>query len=238
MTEQIVKPTHLRFKDLTGRIFGKLTADEYAGRGRGGESRWRCRCECGMSTIATSRNLLNGHSRSCGCARKEALKKVSITHGKSQSKEYGIWNAMKNRCYNNRVDRYQKYGGRGIAVCDRWLESFENFYADMGPRPTPKHSIDRINNDGNYEPGNCRWATDSEQRRNKTSTVHVTVNGTTKTIAEWAVHHGIKAGTIRERIKRGWSMETALSKNDNRYKDMTIAGAAGVAAKFLGAKSE
>ncbi|HEY9737554.1 MAG TPA: hypothetical protein V6D06_14770 [Trichocoleus sp.] len=117
---------------------------------------------------------------------------------------------MKSRCHNPNNAAYDRYGGRGIVVCDRWRESFENFYADMGPRPSEQHSIDRINNDGNYEPGNCRWATDKQQSRNTRRNRLLTYNGETLFLDEWAERLSISKHTLQTRLWRGWSVEEAF----------------------------
>jgi hypothetical protein len=119
---------------------------------------------------------------------------------------------MRNRCGNPNVPCYARYGGRGIKVCDRWLESFENFYADMGPRPSSKHSIDRIDNDGNYEPNNCRWVTKGIQNRNTSKNVWLTLNGTTRCIADWAPRVGLSPKQIEHRVKLGWPDERILTE--------------------------
>ena len=122
--------------------------------------RWVCKCDCGNRVELTDRVILGGKTKSCGCDHHWK------THGQSDTVEYQTWRSMLKRCENPKYHNYRLYGGRGVKVCERWHQ-FENFFADMGPRPSDKHSIDRINNDGNYEPGNCRWATWSEQRLNQ-----------------------------------------------------------------------
>jgi hypothetical protein len=128
----------------------------------------------------------------------------------SDTTEYRIWRHMLNRCYREADTDYHRWGGRGITVCDRWRYSFEMFFADMGERPSPKHSIDRMNNDGNYEPSNCRWATSSEQCRNRSSNVRVEHDGQSRTIIEWSEETGLSYMTIYKRLKRGITPDGGL----------------------------
>ncbi len=136
------------------------------------------------------------------CSQSCAVKK----HGKSHSPEHLSWKGMRLRCLYPSHQNYRLYGGRGIKVCERWLHSFPNFLADMGEKPTPKHTIDRIDPDGNYEPGNCRWATMAEQADNKRTTRHLSFNGTTRNLNTWARHLDISTSTLNERIKRDWPL--------------------------------
>ena len=152
--------------DLAGQIFGRLTVETYAGEQKN-RHYWRCLCVCGVERVVRGDSLKSGATGSCGCLRDERTSAANTTHGKSQAPEYLIHKNMKSRCYNEKDKRYPDYGGRGITVCDRWLSSFGSFYTDMGDRPAAALSIDRIDNDGDYEPGNCRWATSSEQNINK-----------------------------------------------------------------------
>lgn len=133
-----------------------------------------------------------------------------MTHGLSKTTEYRTWNAMLQRCQNPKNTAFNRYGGRGIIVCDRW-QLFENFYADMGPRPSPKHSIDRINNDGDYEPDNCRWATPHEQARNKRGNYLVEWRGEIKCLTEWSEVVGLTCDTIKRRLDSGWSVERVMT---------------------------
>ena len=134
-----------------------------------------------------------------------------ITHGLAGTVEYNAWLAAKQRCEGLTLAGYKNYGGRGIKVCERWKRSFENFLADMGRRPSVRHSLDRIDVNGNYEPGNCRWATRKEQNLNKTSSVRLTFKGKTQTATEWAQEIGVKAKTLQLRVRRGWPIERILA---------------------------
>lgn len=147
-------------EDLTGKQFELLTVIGFYERNKHRKSVWKCLCACGKNTLAISSELKNGHKKSCGCLNGES-------HGWHGTPEYNAWKAMKGRCYNQNKKSFLLYGGRGIKVCDRWLNSFKNFLKDMGKRPSPRHSLDRINVDGDYEPNNCRWADDSVQNANK-----------------------------------------------------------------------
>lgn len=148
---------------LQGRRFGRLLVVERDGSTPGGFVAWACRCDCGARTVVRSTYLASGHTTSCGCAAPEK-------HGQWGTPEYTAWSGARGRCMNEKDSSYRHYGGRGITMCAQWTSSFPAFLADMGPRPSPGHSLDRMNNDGNYEPGNCRWATGSEQHANRRCT--------------------------------------------------------------------
>lgn len=171
-----------------------------------------CRCDCGTTKTVRADRLRNGASKSCGCAARESL----ITHGftcketRRESREYWIWNTMVRRCTNPKVKNWADYGGRGITVCERWMK-FENFYADMGRRPSSKHSIERINNDGPYDPGNCTWALRSDQAKNKRNNRLIEANGERLHLAEWARRLGADHSTIIGRIARGWPESKAVT---------------------------
>ena len=157
--------------DLTGQTFNMLTAVRSDGKS-GTHTMWLCKCSCGSEKLKRVRasELLAGTIRSCGCIVKEQarrnIRELMTTHGQSGTRVYQIWLAMKNRCLRESNPQYKDYGGRGIEICERWLNSFENFYADMGDPPDNEHTIERRNNDGNYEPGTTRWATQSQQTKN------------------------------------------------------------------------
>lgn len=200
--------------DLTGRTFGRLKvlSRDYTKRCKG--TYWVCVCNCGAKKSINAGSLKNGSSRSCGCLSKEKSVARLTKHGLADTPIHGIWVRMNQRCHNQNSRAYARYGGRGIKVCDCWRgkNGFANFISDVGMRPSSKHSIDRIDNDGDYCPENVRWATAQEQGNNKRNNILLTYNGKTLTIAQWSRELGISTTNIRNRIDNlGWSVEKALS---------------------------
>ena len=196
--------------NLSGRRFGRLTVIAPAPR-ISKRTAWACRCDCGAEMATSTDNLMRKKARSCGCLQRELTAARFKTHGLSGQHVLGAWSSMKARCNNPRNPAYKNYGGRGITVCSRWNASLEDFHKDMGERPSPAHSIDRIDNDGDYTPENCRWATATEQANNSRNVLHIEFEGCVLGIAAWARKTGIKRGTIQYRLKAGWSVERALT---------------------------
>lgn len=228
----IPKPTDKKlFRDIEGQVFGRWKVISYAGSDNG--AKWLCQCECGTVRVVPATNLFQG-SKSCGCLQKEAASKTGKTlylrrrkvpcavktHGKSKSPEYQAWNQMIQRCTNKKLRNYSDYGGRGIKVHETWMISFVAFYEHIGPRPSVKHSLDRINNDGNYEPGNVRWATDQQQRQNSRHPRLFKYEGQMLSIKEISRRVGIGYGTLYARlIKHEWPLEQAISQGIGTYEN-------------------
>lgn len=194
--ERISCGCHRRI-DLVGQKFGRLTVIGPSER----YGHVTCRCECGAEIVTRSRAVTSGNTRSCGCWNRDVKVERLKTHGLHHSPEYAVWAAMLQRCNNPKSKSYKDYGGRGIKVCERW-QSFENFYADMGPRPDGR-SIDRINNDGSYEPENCRWATRVEQQNNRSANIVVTYGGQEMTIAQVSRASGVNFNRVYYEYGRG-----------------------------------
>lgn len=195
--------------DLSGQKFGRLTVLSKAKNNKRDEPMWYCECECGVTKEIPEHSLRGGNSRSCGCLRRKLVIERTLTHGESKSAEHRTWTDMRSRCNNPKAPNYKYYGARGIKVCDRW-QKFENFLSDMGRRPGPEYSIDRIDNNGDYEPGNCRWATRSEQRNNTRSIRPVEFNGEIYSLADLSRLSGITKGALKSRLNNGLSGEEAL----------------------------
>jgi hypothetical protein len=200
----------MKNKIVVGQKFGRLTVlfEAYV---RNRAKYWFCLCDCGNTKVIRTGNLKSGTSKSCGCLQKELLSEKKATHKMSHSGTYRSWKSMKARCNNPNSPKYKSYGGRGITVCDRWINSFEDFLEDMGERPSRKYSIERKNNNGNYEPENCIWLLKGKQQRNMRTTVFITYNNRTQCRADWAEELGIKHSTLAGRLRRGWNVDKAFN---------------------------
>jgi hypothetical protein len=203
------------FDDLTGRVFGRLTVVSRA-TNAGPKVRWSCACTCGREPIVHATALRIGHTRSCGCLKVD--QPAALTHGHSTDQTltptYLTWASMIQRCQNPKNPSFPRYGGRGIKVCDAWLK-FDGFLLDMGERPQGL-TLERINNDGGYEPGNCKWATYKTQNNNRRVNHLLAHKGQTFTLQAWAERTGLKATTIRRRLKMGWTVARALESPTGR----------------------
>lgn len=193
--------------DITGNKYGRWTV---LGASPGSENpiKWDCVCECGTVRSVNGSSLRKGASPSCGCITKERMANQG-THnqsgrenGNKETAEYRIWSGMRKRCLNPRAQRYERYGGRGIKICERWND-FSNFFADMGQRPTPRHSIEREDNDGDYCPENCRWAKPEDQANNKSCNIIVLVDGEKMTLSAASAALGISYSSSYRRLKSG-----------------------------------
>lgn len=204
----------MRRVELDGRRFGRLQVLKPGARSVSGRFRWLCLCDCGNTTDVVGSMLTSGNTRSCGCLKHEMVAQKNTSHGLSRdlARLSSIWSAMRQRCSNPNNKRFHNYGGRGIKVCARW-DDFSKFVSDMGERPSSEFSIDRIDNNGDYEPGNCRWATAKVQANNFRRNRLVTFGGKTLSLSEWEVETGIKQNTIRLRLDRGWPIERALTEH-------------------------
>lgn len=194
-------------QNLTGHRFGRLLVLSESGRDKHKQILWKCLCDCGAEKTVTGSNL-RGKTRSCGCLKAEIDPARLRTHGKSGTKEHKIWKGMISRCAITTATGYKNYGGRGVKVCERWHD-FSAFFTDMGECGQGM-SIDRIDVNGNYEPGNCCWSTKKDQARNTRRSTRITHNGETLTIVEWSERVSIGESTIRRRLKLGWPVMDAL----------------------------
>lgn len=188
-----------------GQRFGQWTVVQSAGMYRTIQ-RWLCHCDCGTESVVLANNLHNGMTLSCRKRGRHISPDVKSNHP-----EYCLYIGMRRRCLSTTDISYPRYGGRGITICDHWLASFENFFADMGPRPDPTYSLDRIDNNGPYSPDNCRWATVEEQSNNKSNSRYYDYNGKRQTLAQWAREYGLHAQTLKLRLNTGWPFIDAIS---------------------------
>ena len=200
-----------RASDISGRTFGRLTAIAPVEMTKARMTKWLCICDCGSEVVTLIASLNNGNTKSCGCLQKEVVTQRNTTHGMCHSPEYGVWSALINRCRNPNDKGYKNYGGRGIDVCKEWY-SFDAFIVDMGERPYPEDTIERVNNNHGYSPDNCQWVTQKVQMRNTRRNRILTFNGKTKCLTDWAIDIGMNPVTLLTRIQRGWSIERSLSE--------------------------
>lgn len=201
-------------RDLSGKVFGKLTVLRRVSNIYGKSGTWVCQCECGKTTELATGRLTSGHTKSCGCLKAEAARSRAKHNAAANGKmtnEYRVWIEMKQRCYNPNCNRFYTHGARGITVCEKWRDSFVAFMEDMRPRPEGL-ALERRDNDGNYTPENCYWATRTEQARNRQNTVRATLNGETKPVSQWCEELDLPYKTVMARINQcGWSKEKALT---------------------------
>ena len=219
--DRIMVRVNVHAENLSGKKYGRWTVLIHSNKKR---QSWLCRCDCGTEREVFSGDFKSGKSRSCGCIISEVTAKRNLTHGRTFSIEYECWCGIKKRCYNEKSAGFHLYGARGIKVCERWLNSFENFFADMGLKPSPDHSIERKDMNGDYSPENCCWATDLEQGKNKRNNRWLTARGETFHLSEWARKLDVSVTFILNRIKRGWTVEDAvfLPKQPPRFRKKRV----------------
>ena len=217
MRQKLQSKPNARFVDITNQKFGRLTAIQLVGYTKHSKQLWEFYCDCGAVTTKAANTVVSdakkGRSPGCGCKQFYGNRR---THGQHGTPEYIIWKGLRQRCNDTSHISYHNYGGRGIKVCARW-DNFEAFLADMGPRPSPKHTIDRRENDGDYCPGNCFWATRKVQSRNKRTNRLLTHDGQTMTVTDWAAKLGIKRDTLFARLNSGMSPAKALTMKSHNY---------------------
>lgn len=210
-TNMVALPSDKRFKNLTGKTFGKWSVLGFAGRiNNTSNYSWYCRCACGRVKMVQAANLKSGGSTCCQHCKTPS--RGATIHGGCHTREWNSWASMRLRCTYPKTNGYKNYGGRGITVCERWMNSFPNFLSDMGKAPSNNHSIDRIDVNGNYDPANCRWATAEEQIANRRDTRLFTINGVTKTLRKWSDELGVNRNTVDSRWFHGIRDERLFSK--------------------------
>ena len=202
----------MRLIDLTGQTFGRLTVLKRAENSPSGRSRWLCQCECGNTCIVHSTSLHSGNTRSCGCLKAEVSREKATTHGMSGTSLFNVWCAMHSRCLNKNNHSYGNYGGRGIRMCDEWMDSSTFFDWALANGYKEGLTIERIDVNGNYEPSNCKWITKAEQARNKTNSRIFEVDGVSASLAQLCENYNIDYSTVYQRItKLGWEPKRALT---------------------------
>jgi hypothetical protein len=206
------------YPNLTGQTFGRLVVLRESESSGPGNRVWNCECSCGVVKDYSKSNLTSGRSQSCGCLRVESSRETGrkTKHGVHKSPEYNSWQCMKNRCLSPTDKSYANYGGRGIHIHQPWLESFDQFLMDVGRKPFANYTLDRIDTNGHYEPGNVRWSSVRDQCNNKRMNITVTLAGQTKTLAEWSRVLDMNHSTLRARYLKGLSPEQILHKGSLR----------------------
>jgi len=200
-----------KFIDLTGQKFGRLTVIKRVENDKRLKASWQCKCVCGNIKSILSQSLISGKTKGCGC--------LNSTHHMTKTPEYVAWQDMRNRCYREKTTKFKHYGGRGITVCDEWRNDFMAFFKHIGPRPTNEHSLERINNNGNYEPNNVKWASQMEQCNNKRNNCTITLHGHTMTLRQWSCFTGINYGTLHSRINEScWPIAKAIFQPVRKHK--------------------
>lgn len=205
--------------DIVGKRFGLLQVSAYRGKTAGGQHEYTCKCDCGSEKVTRRNYLFSGTTTSCGCYRKSVCWQNRSSHretirnayGRVNSPEYAAWASMKDRCFNSNHRAYHNYGGRGIKVCDEWVNSFETFLQDVGRRPSARHSLERVDNEIGYLSSNVVWATQADQDNNKRTNRIIEFGGETRTLTQWATLQGMSKETLHSRLKAGWGVEKALT---------------------------
>lgn len=210
------KPRNRHEQVESGKRYGRLVAIQRVKVARTRFQVWECQCDCGSRTEVRSDCLKSGKTKSCGClrddSRKDPARNKFVVHGLCNHELYKTWSRMKERCHNERDTNYSRYGGRGIKVCERWRWSFPAFLEDMGERPSANHQLDRINNDGNYCPENCRWVPREVQSRNRRTNQVVEINGERMCLTDWAQRYGVNPKTAFKRIRLGMTPVEAVTR--------------------------
>lgn len=213
----------IKSETIIGQTFGRLLViGPSSKRNKSGSTFWQCQCDCGEITDVSKQSLKSGHTQSCGCLRLERCRAKITKHGhngaKGRSPEYCAWHNAKRRCLLPQHPEYKNYGERGITMCFDWVNNFSSFIAHIGPRPSNKHTLDRIDNDGNYEPGNVRWVLRAAQLRNRRNNVWFTFQGETKVITDWATQFNINLDTLSYRLKHKWPDNQMFSPASSKHK--------------------
>jgi len=222
MSDILSIPSSKRFKDLTGKKFHRLTVVGYLGR-RCHSSAWLCKCDCGANSEVSAGALQKGSIKSCGCFQRERMAALTYKHGGRSrvtggSSAWKAWEGMRSRCADPSNKDWKWYGGKGIKVHSSWMDDFDQFIRHIGPKPTEKHTLDRIDRNGNYEPGNVRWATWTEQARNRSNNRIVEFKGQSMVLIEAAELSGIPYKTVKMRVAKGWDTDRALTQPVDKRK--------------------